>query len=51
MTSSVQTVVKEDGVTPATPFDMGAGSIRANRAVNPTVVFDETYQQLRGGRD
>ncbi len=43
MTSSVQTVVKEDGVTPATPFDMGAGSIRADRAVNPTLVFDETY--------
>ena len=42
MTSSVQTVVKEDGVTPATPFDMGAGSIRADRAVNPTVVFNET---------
>ena len=43
MTSSVQAVVKEDGVTPATPFDRGAGSIRANRAVNPTLVFDETY--------
>jgi hypothetical protein len=43
MTSSVQTVVKEDGVTPAGPFDMGAGSIRADRAVNPTLVFDETF--------
>jgi subtilisin family serine protease len=43
MTSSVQAVVKEDGVTPATPFDMGAGSIRANLAVNPTLVFNETY--------
>jgi len=43
MTSSVQSVVKEDGVTPATPFDMGAGSIRADRAVNPTLVFNETY--------
>jgi subtilisin family serine protease len=42
MTSSVQTVVKEDGVTPADPFDMGAGSIRADRAVSPTLVFDET---------
>ena len=28
---------------PATPFDDGAGSIRADRAVNPTLVFDETY--------
>ena len=43
MTSSVQAVVKEDGVTPATPFDMGAGSIRADRAVNPTLVFNESY--------
>ncbi len=43
MTSSVQTVVKEDGVTPANPFDDGAGSIRADRAVNPTLIFNETY--------
>ncbi|MDX6454182.1 MAG: hypothetical protein QOD48_289, partial [Gaiellaceae bacterium] len=43
MTSSVQAVMKEDGVTPATPFDDGAGSIRADRAVSPTLVFDETY--------
>ena len=42
MTSSVQSVVKEDGATPAGPFDMGAGSIRADRAVNPTLVFNET---------
>ena len=42
MTSSVQSVVKEDGTTPATPFDDGAGSIRADRAVNPTLVFNET---------
>jgi hypothetical protein len=40
MTSSVQSVVKEDGVTPADPFDRGAGSIRANRAINPTVTFE-----------
>src|SRR5262249_326194 len=36
-----QDVVKEDGTTPADPFDDGAGSIRADRAVNPTLVFDE----------
>ncbi len=35
MTSSVQSVLKPDGVTPADPFNMGAGSIRANRAVSP----------------
>ena len=44
MTSSVQSVVKENGVTPADPFDRGAGSIRANRAVMPTVTFDVTPQ-------
>lgn len=39
MTSSVQSVVNTDGST-ATPFDRGAGSIRANRAVSPTLTFD-----------
>ena len=43
MTSSAQDVVKEDGVTPADPFDDGAGSIRVDRAVDPTLVFDETF--------
>ncbi|MEP7275518.1 MAG: S8 family serine peptidase, partial [Betaproteobacteria bacterium] len=40
MTSSVQDTLKEDGVTPATPFERGAGAIRADRAVSPTVTFD-----------
>ncbi len=39
MTSSVQNVLKEDG-TKADPFDRGAGSIRANRALQPTVTLD-----------
>ena len=43
MTSAAQGVVKEDGVTPADPFDDGSGSLRVNAAVNPTLVFDETY--------
>ena len=34
MTSAVQDVLKEDGRTPADPFDMGAGSIRADRAAD-----------------
>jgi subtilisin family serine protease len=42
MTASTQDVLKEDGVTPATPFDRGAGSVRPNRSLNPTVTFDET---------
>jgi subtilisin family serine protease len=42
MTSSVQDVMQPDGVTPADPFNDGAGAIRANRAVKPTVTFDES---------
>ncbi|MBA2426476.1 MAG: S8 family serine peptidase, partial [Actinobacteria bacterium] len=42
MTSATQRVLKEDGVTPADPFDRGAGSIRAHRAINPGLVFAET---------
>ena len=46
MTSSLQSVVKEDGVTPADAFDMGAGRIQVDRAVNPTLVFNETYANM-----
>jgi subtilisin family serine protease len=42
MTASVQSVLQPDGVTPANPFNTGAGSIRADRAVAPVVTFDET---------
>lgn len=42
MTASTQAVLKEDGATPADPFDRGAGSIRANRANKPTVTFNVT---------
>jgi subtilisin family serine protease len=42
MTSALTKVVEQDGKTRATPFDMGAGRIRA-KAVNPTLVFNETY--------
>jgi len=46
MTSSVQAgVVKEDGITPSDPFDRGAGSIRADRAIDPTVTFNVTAPQ------
>jgi hypothetical protein len=46
MTSSIQSVVKEDGVTPAGVFDMGAGRVQVDRAVNPTLVFNETYANM-----
>jgi hypothetical protein len=45
MTSSLQDVLKEDGATASDPFDRGAGSIRAHRAVAPTVTFDVTTAQ------
>jgi subtilisin family serine protease len=45
MTSSVQNVLKEDGETRTDPFDRGAGSIRANRAVSPTVTFDVSFAE------
>ncbi|MFT4029358.1 MAG: S8 family serine peptidase [Protaetiibacter sp.] len=41
MTSSLQSVVNADG-TEAGVFDRGAGSIRANRAVSPTLTISET---------
>jgi subtilisin family serine protease len=40
MTSSLQDVVKDDGHTPADPFDRGAGSIRADRSVHAPITFD-----------
>lgn len=40
MTSTLQTATKEDGFTPADPFDDGAGSIRADRAIRPVLTFD-----------
>ncbi|MBA3431944.1 MAG: S8 family serine peptidase [Actinobacteria bacterium] len=42
MTSSLQRVLKEDGATKADPFDRGAGTIRASRAIKPGLVFEET---------
>ncbi|MBA3737194.1 MAG: S8 family serine peptidase [Actinobacteria bacterium] len=45
MTSSLQGVLKPDGLTPADPFNTGAGSIRADRAIRPTLTFDVTAAQ------
>ncbi|KAA3650972.1 MAG: hypothetical protein DWP95_00890 [Proteobacteria bacterium] len=35
-------VMKEDGVTPADPFDMGAGRIQVDNAATATLVLDES---------
>ena len=42
MTSSTQDVLKEDGVTPADPFDRGAGALRVDTAVAAVVTISET---------
>lgn len=41
-TASVAGLVKEDGVTPATPFDTGSGRVNLRRAWDPGLTFDET---------
>ncbi len=40
MTTAVDDVLREDGATPATPFDAGTGHIVANAAVDPGLVFE-----------
>ncbi len=42
MTTANPNVVKEDGVTPATPFDDGSGRVNLKFAGNPGLTFDET---------
>jgi subtilisin family serine protease len=40
MTTARQDVVKEDGSTPADPFDLGGGHIVPNSAIDPGFVFE-----------
>jgi subtilisin family serine protease len=40
MTTARQNIVKEDGVTPADPFDFGAGHIVPNEAIDPGLTYD-----------
>ncbi|MFT6898364.1 MAG: hypothetical protein ACJA13_002785 [Paraglaciecola sp.] len=52
MTSARQNVSKEDGSTPADPFDYGAGHVVPNSMVDPGLVYDistnEYYAYLCG---
>ncbi|GGA91173.1 hypothetical protein GCM10011369_36600 [Neiella marina] len=43
MTSSYQTVVKEDGVTPADPFDFGAGHAAPVAAMTPGLAYEANF--------
>jgi len=46
MTTAKTTVVKEDTVTPATPFDDGSGRVDLTRAGTPGLTFDETAANM-----
>jgi hypothetical protein len=46
MTTAVKSVVKEDGVTPADPFDFGAGRIQLRSSWMPGLTFDETAARI-----
>jgi uncharacterized repeat protein (TIGR01451 family) len=42
LTASTEFTVKEDGVTPTDPFDVGAGRLELGAAKTPGLVMDET---------
>ena len=42
MTTAWTQVVKEDGTTPADPFDFGSGRVNLNKAGDPGLTFDAT---------
>ena len=46
MTTARQQVVKEDGVTPADPFDDGSGRVDLTKSGNPGLTFDETADNM-----
>ena len=47
MTSARQNVFKQDGVTPADPFDFGAGHVVPNGAANPGLVYPVAFDDYR----
>jgi subtilisin family serine protease len=43
MTTARQDVLKQDGATPADPFDMGGGGLNPNPAVDPGLVYEAGF--------
>ena len=48
MTTARQNVTKEDGVTPADPFDMGAGHVDPPSMFDPGLVYDAGLYEYAG---
>ncbi|MER7004479.1 S8 family serine peptidase [Dactylosporangium sp. NPDC000555] len=46
MTTATTKVVRDDGVTPADPFDLGSGRVQVNLAANPGLTFDESADRM-----
>ena len=49
MTTATTDVVKEDHVTPADPFDFGAGRVDLTKAGAAPIVFEDSADE-HGGR-
>ena len=47
MTSAYQDVKKEDESTDADPFDMGAGHVDGNEALDPGIVYESSFEDYR----
>ena len=47
ITSARQNVFKEDGVTPADPFDFGGGHVVPNGAADPGLVYPQSFDDYR----
>ncbi len=49
MTTGTWELVKEDGVTPADPFDFGGGRVQVAQAVNAGLLLDESSANFEAG--